>query len=426
MDLPEHLPSLCKRLRPIGIAMTEGQAHLHQHPPTRDAAFRRIENIQPGDDARTRNHLQGAVTGLSPYITHGLITLRDVLSVLTRREPMTIGHKLVYELGWRAYFRHVWASEGPGIFHSLRTGPLRDAQYERSMPTDLLQGRTGIPAIDGAVSTLYSTGLLHNHARMWLASYVVHLRHVHWRTGADWLVSHLLDGDLASNHLSWQWVAGTASQKPYLFNADNVARFAPSAWHSFGTAIDHAYEHLEAIARGAQSPVGPMACSDDSEWGSCLIEPIPGSGPPPSFVISSPDTQWASRLRGRDVWLVHPWALRPPPSSIAPDAVILGVYPLEHHKAWPWTLARWEWVDAAMSGITNIRWYADAPTLALALQSAASVRSVPDPHLPQGWSAFVRWDPEPALFKPVQTQCHSFSQWWRLATAGLKYAEELL
>ena len=77
-----------------------------------------------------------------------------------------------------------------------------------------------------AVRQLYATGTPHNHARMWLASYVVHLRKVHWRSAANWLYANFLDGDLASNHLSWQWVAGTRSSKPYLFNTDNVAHYA--------------------------------------------------------------------------------------------------------------------------------------------------------------------------------------------------------
>jgi deoxyribodipyrimidine photo-lyase len=81
---------------------------------------------------------------------------------------------------------------------------------------------------------------------MWLASYVVHVRKVHWRCGADWLYGHLLDGDLASNHLSWQWVAGTGSSKPYLFNADNVARYASAPWHSPHTVLDTSYEALAA------------------------------------------------------------------------------------------------------------------------------------------------------------------------------------
>jgi deoxyribodipyrimidine photo-lyase len=86
-----------------------------------------------------------------------------------------------------------------------------------------------------------------------LASYCVHLRKVHWRAGADWLYAHLLDGDLPSNHLSWQWVASTFSSKPYLFNAANVAKFAPQsawkAWASSKTAVDLSYEELDVIAR---------------------------------------------------------------------------------------------------------------------------------------------------------------------------------
>ena len=95
------------------------------------------------------------------------------------------------------------------------------------MPQDVLTGCTGITVIDEAVRTLYRTGYLHNHARMWLASYLVHLRKTDWKAGAMWMYRHLLDGDLASNALSWQWVAGTLTGKPYLFNAENVERYAP-------------------------------------------------------------------------------------------------------------------------------------------------------------------------------------------------------
>ena len=52
-----------------------------------------------------------------------------------------------------------------------------------------------------------------------------HRRGVHWRAGADWFLEHLLDGYPASNHLSWQWVAGTFSAKPYLFNRENLESY---------------------------------------------------------------------------------------------------------------------------------------------------------------------------------------------------------
>ena len=178
----------------------------------------------------------------------------EVLAGVAARHALDVQHKFVYELGWRAYFRHVWQHRGDGILQSLHEGPLPDDAYARELPADIRQACTGVPVVDEAVRTLYATGMLHNHARMWLASYVVHVRKVHWRVGADWLYGHLLDGDLASNHLSWQWVAGTGSSKPYLFNADNVARYAPAPWHSPGSVIDTSYEALDR--HGA-----PAACA---------------------------------------------------------------------------------------------------------------------------------------------------------------------
>jgi FAD binding domain of DNA photolyase len=156
-------------------------------------------------------------------------------------------------LSWASkYFRHVWQHRGDEILHSLHDGLLPDHGYATELPADIRQARTGVPAIDMAVRILYATGTLRDHARMGLASYVVQLRKVHWRVGADSLVAHLLDGDLASNHLSWQWVAGTGSSKPYLFNAENVARYAPPAWHSTGTVIDCSYETLDALVRSGR------------------------------------------------------------------------------------------------------------------------------------------------------------------------------
>ena len=391
--------------------------------PTRRAALQAVAHIRPADYARTRNHLTGAVTGLSPYLTHGLVTLREVLAEVLAREPLAVGHKLVYELGWREFFRHVWSHEGDGILESLHPGPLPDQNGARELPADIRQGRTGVPVIDAAVHTLYSTGTLHNHARMWLASYVVHMRRVHWRAGADWLVAHLLDGDLASNHLSWQWVAGTGSHKPYLFNADNVSRYAPPHWHSPGSVIDQPYEVLDAIARGHH----PLPFADaESRPGLALSEPPVLTQPPADLDVRIPDATTREELQGREVWLVHPWALRTPPPDMPAHAVVIGVYLSEFHAAWPWSRPRWRWVDAAMGEVCAQRWFIDAPGLATALGGAVRVRSVADPHIARCLEPFVQLDPAPALFPGVDRRCQSFSQWWTRATRGLQQAAELL
>jgi deoxyribodipyrimidine photo-lyase len=388
-------------------------------PPTRSAALARVARVRPDAYARTRNHLDGAVTGLSPYLTHGLVTLREVLAGVLQREPLAVQHKLVFELGWRAYFRHVWAHSGDGILQFLHPGPQPEAAYADELPADIREARTGVPAIDEAVRTLYATGTLHNHARMWLASYVVHLRHVHWRVGADWLVAHLLDGDLASNHLSWQWVAGTGSHKPYLFNADNVARYAPAHWHSVGTAIDQSYDMLDRIARGPQALTAAAG-------GSATSEPALLSAPPADLALGTPSAAALRHLQGRHVWLVHPWALRAAPAGLPEGTVAVGLYLREHHQAWPWPAARWRWVDAAMAAVAPERWFVSSHDLATVLAGAASVRSVSDPHMAHRLQAVARLDAEPALFPPVEQPCSSFSQWWTRCTRGLQHAQDLL
>ncbi len=393
--------------------------------PTRAAAMARIARVRTATYARTRNHIEGSVTGLSPYLTHGVVTLREVLSALLAREALLVEHKLVYEFGWREFFRHAWHHEGDGILQSLHQGPLPDDSYASAMPLDIREARSGVPAIDCAVRSLYATGTLHNHARMWLASYVVHLRKVHWRAGADWLVAHLLDGDLASNHLSWQWVAGTGSHKPYLFNAENVARYAPPEWHSAGSVIDRSYEDLDRIACSTEAVFA--ACSNDVGSGPALTpEPPLHKSPPPELRIHVPDTAETERLKGKHVWLVHPWALRAPPADLPQDTVIIGVYPREHHEAWPWPAARWRWVDEAMAAVAPQRWFVDAPGLATALGGAASVRSVDDPHMTRWLQPVAQLDAAPALFPLVERRCTSFSQWWTRAIRGLRNAEDLL
>ena len=392
--------------------------------PTRQAALKRLAAVRPGDYARSRNHIEGAVTGLSPYLSHGLLTLPEVLTGVLERGPLTVGHKLVYELGWREFFRHVWAHEGDGILESLHEGPLPEAAYARELPEDIRGASTGVPVIDQAVRTLYATGTLHNHARMWLASYVVHLRRVHWRAGADWLVAHLLDGDLASNHLSWQWVAGTGSHKPYLFNAENVARYAPAPWHSAGTVVDQSYEDLDRIARGA--PLPTAATSFAASAPSACTEPPLLSAPPPELGIKAPEPAAIAALAGREVWLLHPWALRAPPADLPSDALVLGVYLSEGHASRPWPQARWRWVDAAMAQFTAQRYLLDKASLSAALAGAARVRTVADPHILPWLPDGVQAEPAPMLFPQVDRRCTSFSQWWSRATKHLSQAEELL
>ncbi|MGN6236865.1 FAD-binding domain-containing protein [Dyella sp.] len=376
-------------------------------PASREAALARLAAVRPADYARSRNALDGAVTRLSPYLSHGVLTLPEVHDDIAARFALNPQHKLVYEFGWREYFHHVWERHGEAIFASLHAGPLPDAAYARTLPQDIRAGHTGVPVIDRAVAELYATGYLHNHARMWLASYVVHLRKVHWRAGADWLYGHLLDGDLASNHLSWQWVAGTGSHKPYLFNAENVTKYAPREWHSPGTVVDRSYEALDRMARHADAVAAPGA----SLATPALDEPPLLADPPPSG-FQTPD---ARAIAGRDVWLVHPWALRAPPADLPAQTVIVAIAVAEWHARWPWSTRRWSFVADVQSSLATHRWFANAASLRAALADARSVQAIDDPHARSQLRQLrddIALRPVPRLFAPVERPCTSFSQWW--------------
>jgi deoxyribodipyrimidine photo-lyase len=384
--------------------------------PTLAAAHARIDAVRPSEYARTRNAIDGAVSGLSPYITHGFATLPEVLGRIAARHPLSVQHKFVFELGWRDYFRHVWSHRGDGILKSLHEGPLPDAAYARELPAEFRRAATGMPVIDQAVRTLYATGMLHNHARMWLASYLVHVRKVHWRVGADWLYGHLLDGDLASNHLSWQWVAGTGSHKPYLFNAENVARYAPAAWHSPGSVIDTSYETLDRLARD------PSAVHLQS-FGEPTAELDLRAEPPHDLGVLAPD---AAAVAGRDVWLVHPWSLGTLPADLPTDALVIGLFVADFHRAWPWSARRWRFVGPRMAELAKLRWHGDAAAIGAALAGARCVRSVAEPHLALWLARWAELAPAPSLFPPVARRCDSFSRWWNQVSRGVSSVDELL
>jgi deoxyribodipyrimidine photo-lyase len=163
------------------------------------------------------------VTHLSPYLRHGVLSLAEVRQAVLAKAGQNAG-KLINELGWRDYWQRVYAAIGEGIWQDrepYKTGFTAE-EYAPEMPEDLRQGTTGLACMDGFATELVETGYLHNHARMWVAAYLVHHRRVRWQAGARWFLTHLLDGDPASNNLSWQWIASTFSAKPYVFNRENM------------------------------------------------------------------------------------------------------------------------------------------------------------------------------------------------------------
>jgi deoxyribodipyrimidine photo-lyase len=390
---------------------------MYEFPPTPEAAQERLDLVNPRDYAHTRNALDGAVTHLSPYITHGFLSVPDVAHVMYHQHRLGVQHKFIYELGWREYYQHLHHHLGDGISQSLHEGLLPESAYATELPEDVRWGCTRVPAIDQAIRMLYTTGYLHNHARLWLASYIVHLRKVHWRVAADWMYSHLLDGDLASNYLSWQWVAATGSSKPYLFNAENVEQFAPSAWHSRGTAIDVSYETLEILA------TNPATVAQVRKNELAMDEPVVSAHPPAELGFVAPS---ASAATHQSVWLVHPWMLAHLPNDLPDHVVCIAVVFSEHLDAHPWSALRWRFVGSRMTAMTSHRWFGSAAEILAALTHAKSVTTVGHLCLPDLSGSSIHVRPAPRLFRDVEKPMDSFSKWWVQVNKNVRHLQQLV
>ena len=206
--------------------------------------LQKLDAFDPLAYARTRNFIDGGVTELSPYISRGFIDTKTILEHLIQRGFKYYQlEKFIQQMAWREYFQRVWQQEGNRIDKDLKhdQGP----RCSKGLPLTVADACTGIEAIDQGIQRLTSTGMMHNHMRMYVAFLSANLAGFHWHAPAKWMYYHLLDGDWASNALSWQWVAGTFSHKKYIANQDNINHYTRSVQK--GSYLDHDYETISLM-----------------------------------------------------------------------------------------------------------------------------------------------------------------------------------
>lgn len=202
----------------------------------------RIKAISPKKYSSTRNFKNGAVSYLSPYISRGVISTKQVFTHLKEQNyKWEEIEKFVQELAWRDYWQQIWIAKGELINQDLKNTqtPVRSNQ----MPSAILNAKTGITAVDEAITELQKTGYMHNHMRMYVAAITCNIAQCHWLVPAKWMYSLLLDGDWASNALSWQWVAGANANKKYFANQENINKYFES--NQTNTFLDCTYEDFK-------------------------------------------------------------------------------------------------------------------------------------------------------------------------------------
>ncbi|HUA66427.1 MAG TPA: deoxyribodipyrimidine photo-lyase [Alphaproteobacteria bacterium] len=238
LPAPRYLP--VPRKWPISLALAELELE-----PKIDWARGIRAAWQPGE-AGAQSNLTGFLTGameayssgrnrpdtpgtsrLSPHLHFGEIGPRQIWSGLRRHavlRNMTSwrSSQFAAELGWREFAHHL-------LFHFPRTPeePLRRDfgsfpwRRDEAQLRQWQKGETGFPIVDAGMRELWATGWMHNRVRMITASFLVKDLLLPWQKGARWFWDTLVDADLASNTLGWQWTAGCgADAAPYyrIFN----------------------------------------------------------------------------------------------------------------------------------------------------------------------------------------------------------------
>lgn len=357
--------------------------------PTRAAALARLAEFLPAAGRRyadSRNHDDGPgesgkrsnVSQLSPWLHGGLIEEAEVLQAVLGTHGPRAAEKFIAEVFWRVYFKgyleqrpEIWADYAAGRDTALAA--LERNAGIRTAYTQATEGRTSIAAFDGWAHELVATGYLHNHARMWFASIWIFTLRLDWRLGADFFLRHLIDGDAASNTLSWRWVAGLHTKgKNYLARADNIARYTagrPGGALTADGLAQHAepLEEAKEYARRRLDLPAPVAPADLAQPFALLLHDEAAHHAPLALSAAPVLVIGAARPAARSPGDVGALA-----REFAEGAVAGGL------------------ADAAAAyGCPALTWHAGEPIAPLLAK--AGVERIALPYLPTGWTRDKLW-----------------------------------
>ena len=296
---------------------------------TRKDALSQLDAFVPlaGRYARDRNHVVTGhtnVSKLSPAIRHRLILESECAATPLRRYVASTVEKFTQEVYWRRYWKN-WLSLRPQVWTDyldqlavLQNDPSMEATRARAVRCEA--GESSVAIMNHFSRELVTSGYLHNHARMWFAGWWIHVERLPWQLGADFFLRHLLDGDPASNTLSWRWVAGLQTPgKTYLPRRSNLEKYLPP---EVLEAHHEGLEQLEApqaltlpaetrppITRPSLPPTPPLREGRVGIWiheEDLFIEQSPLASIRPHAIIATPDTVTWNQLRYPDIktdWL---------------------------------------------------------------------------------------------------------------------------
>ena len=147
---------------------------------------------------------------LSAFLHYGEISARDVWQGLQGAHVSEVARAAwARQLGFREYSRyltfHYPFTRERSLLENLRALPWC---HDQNLFKAWRQGRTGYPIVDAGMRELNATGWIHNSIRVLCASFLVKYLLLPWQWGLKYFWDSLLDADIESDVLGWQYIAG--------------------------------------------------------------------------------------------------------------------------------------------------------------------------------------------------------------------------
>ena len=203
-------------------SLKEAQAFQESYLPNTGSYYRDNRNYSY-DLINNRN----TTSLLSPYIRYRLLSEENIIKKTLSINSFTKTEKFIQEIYWRTYWKG-WLEHRPDVYEDYITkrNELLKNLSNTSKYQKAINGETHLTFFNDWIKKLKEDGYLHNHVRMWFASIWIFTLDLPWQLGANFFMEKLLDGDPASNTLSWRWVAGIQTKgKHYLARKNNIIKY---------------------------------------------------------------------------------------------------------------------------------------------------------------------------------------------------------
>ena len=255
-----------------GATPAAAQERLRRFAADALAGYDRSRDLPADTDGTSR---------LSAALKLGTLSVRDAARAALRRaaadaRARTGGERFIRQLAWRDYAAHLLQAHPDLLRRPLRQPPWAAGaagltpEAERARLQAWVDGRTGLPLVDAGMRQLLGEGWMPDRVRMLSASLLAHQMGCDWRIGEQHFVGYLVDLDLASNDMGWQWAVGVGVDPPpnrRTFNprrqgeefdpaGDYVRRWVPELAGVPTSHIHHPWTMSQVMQAGARCLIG--------------------------------------------------------------------------------------------------------------------------------------------------------------------------